>query len=85
MSSYSLVPQTVDNTTSDLEAALKRGGIAGPYVMVGHSLGSYESLLFTDRHRRDVVGMVLVDPLLSKPVIANEASGAGDLRAGPSQ
>ena len=30
--------------------------------MVGHSLGSYESLLFTDRHRDDVVGMVLVDP-----------------------
>ena len=30
--------------------------------MVGHSLGSYESLHFTDRHRDDVVGMVLVDP-----------------------
>ena len=30
--------------------------------MVGHSLGSYESLLFTDRHRENVVGMVLVDP-----------------------
>ena len=30
--------------------------------MVGHSLGSYESLLFTDRHRADVVGMVLIDP-----------------------
>jgi pimeloyl-ACP methyl ester carboxylesterase len=30
--------------------------------MVGHSLGSYESLLFTDRHTKDVVGMVLVDP-----------------------
>jgi pimeloyl-ACP methyl ester carboxylesterase len=30
--------------------------------MVGHSLGAYESLLFTDRHPDKVVGMVLVDP-----------------------
>jgi pimeloyl-ACP methyl ester carboxylesterase len=30
--------------------------------MVGHSAGSYESLLYTDRHPDKVVGMVLVDP-----------------------
>lgn len=53
---------TVSLTTADLEAALATGKIAGPYVMVGHSLGSYESLLFTDRHPDKVVGMVLVDP-----------------------
>jgi hypothetical protein len=28
-------------TTADLEAALATGKIAGPYVMVSHSLGSY--------------------------------------------
>jgi pimeloyl-ACP methyl ester carboxylesterase len=55
-------PQTVDRTTSDLEATLEAGGIAGPYVLVGHSLGGYESLLFADRRPADVVGMVLVDP-----------------------
>lgn len=53
---------TVALTTADLEAALATGKIAGPYVMVSHSLGSYESLLFTDRHPDKVVGMVLVDP-----------------------
>jgi pimeloyl-ACP methyl ester carboxylesterase len=31
-------------------------------VIVGHSLGSFESLLFTDRHRDAVAGMVLLDP-----------------------
>jgi pimeloyl-ACP methyl ester carboxylesterase len=41
---------------------LKGAGIAGPYVMVGHSLGGLEALRFTDRHRQSVVGMVLVDP-----------------------
>jgi pimeloyl-ACP methyl ester carboxylesterase len=55
-------PQTVNNTTTDLEAALKAGRIAGPYVLVGHSTGAYESLLFADRQPAKVVGMVLVDP-----------------------
>jgi pimeloyl-ACP methyl ester carboxylesterase len=48
--------------TADLEAALSRGRIAGPYVMVGHSLGAFESLLLADRHPGTVAGMVLVDP-----------------------
>ena len=61
LSDASSVRQTVATTTADLEEALESGP-GGPYVVVGHSLGSYESLLFTDRHRDDVVGMVLVDP-----------------------
>jgi len=54
--------QTVATSTADLEAALATGKIAGPYIMVGHSLGGYESLLFADRHPDAVVGMVLIDP-----------------------
>lgn len=61
-SSPSPATQNVDTTTSDLEAALAKAAIPGPYVMVGHSLGGYESLIFADRHRNDVAGMVLVDP-----------------------
>ena len=61
-SSPSSEPQDTLHTTSDLERALKEARITGPYVMVGHSLGALESLRFTDRHRRSVVGMVLVDP-----------------------
>lgn len=62
LSSPSPQPQDVTHTTADLEKALKVAHIGGPYVIVGHSLGGYESLLFTDRHLREVVGMVLVDP-----------------------
>jgi pimeloyl-ACP methyl ester carboxylesterase len=58
----SRVPQTIDNTTADLEAALKSAGLRGPYVLVAHSMGGYETLLFKDRHPKDVIGMVLVDP-----------------------
>ena len=61
LSDASSVRQTVATTTTDLEEALESGP-GGPYVVVGDSLGSYESLLFTDRHRENVVGMVLVDP-----------------------
>ena len=62
LSDGSTQPQTVLTTTADLEAALASGSITGPYVLVGHSLGSYESLLFADRHGDAVAGMVLVDP-----------------------
>jgi pimeloyl-ACP methyl ester carboxylesterase len=55
-------PQTVEQTTGDLQAALRAGRIAGPYVLVGHSLGGYESLLLADRQPGSVAGMVLVDP-----------------------
>ena len=61
LSTMSPKPQTVDNTTTDLEEALKAAKIDGPYVAVGHSLGGLESLLLADRQPRNVVGMVLVD------------------------
>ncbi len=53
--------QTAAATTADLEQALASSS-GGPYVLVGHSLGAYETLLFADRHRDAVAGMVLVDP-----------------------
>jgi pimeloyl-ACP methyl ester carboxylesterase len=62
LSSPSPKPQTVAETTSDLQAALKAGGLSGPYVVVGHSRGGNESLLLKDREPGKVVGMVLVDP-----------------------
>lgn len=62
MSSPSPLPQTAENRTSDLQAALKAHRINGSYVVVGHSLGGYESLLLKDREPSKVVGMVLVDP-----------------------
>jgi pimeloyl-ACP methyl ester carboxylesterase len=56
--------QTVIATTLDLEAALTALAISPPYVMVGHSLGAYETLLFADRNLKKVSGIVLIDPSL---------------------
>ena len=48
--------------TNKLEAALKEAKIKPPYLLVGHSLGSFETLLFAFRHQDEVAGIVLVDP-----------------------
>ncbi len=53
---------TLETSTVALEAALETGVIPGPYVLVGHSFGGYESLLYADRHPDQVAGMVMVDP-----------------------
>jgi pimeloyl-ACP methyl ester carboxylesterase len=55
-------PQSVATTTADLEATLARQSIPGPFILVGHSAGGFESLLYADRHPSQVVGMVLIDP-----------------------
>jgi pimeloyl-ACP methyl ester carboxylesterase len=61
-SSRSTGRETVAETTADLIAALEATHMEGPFIVVGHSLGAYESLLLKDRFPAAVVGMVLVDP-----------------------
>lgn len=55
-------PRDAAHIVGDLKAGLKAGDIAGPYVLVGHSMGGYDMRLFANLHPEDVVGMVLVDP-----------------------
>jgi pimeloyl-ACP methyl ester carboxylesterase len=55
-------PRDVNAITDDLEALLKAARIRGPYVLVGHSMGSYGVQMFAYRHPDQVAGVVLVDP-----------------------
>lgn len=55
-------PRDATRIVGDLKAGLKVAGIAGPYVLVGHSMGGYDMRLFANLHPEEVVGMVLVDP-----------------------
>lgn len=57
-------PRDAAHSVSDLKAGLDVAGIAGPYVVVGHSMGGYDMRLFANFHPNEVVGMVLVDPSL---------------------
>lgn len=55
-------PRTTSRVLSDLRAALDALDVRPPYVLVGHSMGSFDARLFAFRHPDEVVGMVLVDP-----------------------
>lgn len=54
-------PFDADSAASDLHAALLRSGEAGPWVMVGHSLGGPYITTFTSRYPSEVAGLVMVD------------------------
>lgn len=55
-------PRDAAAMVADLSAMLRAAHIRGPYVLVGHSLGSFGVRLFAFTHPKDVAGMVLVDP-----------------------
>lgn len=54
-------PRTGQRIARELHTLLTRAGIAGPYVLVGHSLGGFIIRLYRQTHPTDVAGMVLVD------------------------
>lgn len=56
------LPRTTSRVVADLRAALAALDVGPPYVLVGHSLGSFDVRLFAFRHPEEVAGMVLVDP-----------------------
>lgn len=55
------LPRTGRRMADELHQLLKRGGISGPYILVGHSLGGFIVRLYRHAHPNDIVGMVLVD------------------------
>lgn len=46
----------------DLHTLLHKAEVPGPYLLVGHSLGSMYVRLFAERFPSEVAGLVLVDP-----------------------
>jgi pimeloyl-ACP methyl ester carboxylesterase len=55
------VPQDGVAVARDLHTLLDRGGVPGPFVLVGHSSGAQYVRIFAGRYPEDVVGMVLLD------------------------
>lgn len=56
--------RTAGEVASELRQMLQAAGISPPYVPVGHSFGGLVVRLLASRHPAEVVGLVLVDPML---------------------
>jgi pimeloyl-ACP methyl ester carboxylesterase len=54
-------PRSPRQIADELHTLLTNAGIAGPYVLIGHSLGGKNVRLFALTHPEQVTGMVLVD------------------------
>ena len=54
-------PQDGVELASDLHALLAAAGVAGPYVLAGHSVGGTYNMIFAARYSDEVAGMVLLD------------------------
>ncbi|HEX5692814.1 MAG TPA: alpha/beta hydrolase [Roseiflexaceae bacterium] len=64
------LPRTAKQFAQELHTLLERGGIAGPYVLVGHSMGGLTAQVFAHDYSTDVAGVVLIDsmsPRQAKP------------------
>jgi pimeloyl-ACP methyl ester carboxylesterase len=72
------LPRSSLNIAQDLYAALQKANIKGPYVLVGHSFGSFNTRMFADQHMSDVAGLVLVDASDYDLLTATPAEVAAD-------
>ena len=50
---------------SEVHTALKNAGIAGPYILVGHSLGGLIARIYAGQYPNDVAGVIFVDHALA--------------------
>jgi pimeloyl-ACP methyl ester carboxylesterase len=52
---------SLERNVEDVHALIKAAHLRTPVVLVGHSTGGLDALLYARRHRADVAGLVLVD------------------------
>jgi pimeloyl-ACP methyl ester carboxylesterase len=61
-SDTSRLERTIPNMVSDLRLILRKEDINPPYILVGHSLGSFITRYFVSQYPKEVKGLLLLDP-----------------------
>jgi pimeloyl-ACP methyl ester carboxylesterase len=56
------LPRDSQRVSQELYLLLKNAGVAGPYVLVGHSLGGLNMQVFADQYPHQTAGAILLDP-----------------------
>ncbi|HEY5336916.1 MAG TPA: alpha/beta hydrolase [Rhizomicrobium sp.] len=56
------MPRDTAAEVKDLHGALQAAHIAGPYILVGHSLGGFDARLFAYTYPKETAGLLLLDP-----------------------
>jgi pimeloyl-ACP methyl ester carboxylesterase len=54
-------PRLPSVMAEELHTLLAKAGEEPPYVLVGHSFGSFDALMYAHKYRQEVAGVVLVD------------------------
>ena len=55
------LPRTSERITRELHTLLLKAGVAGPYIIAGHSFGGYNAQLFARNYPDETAGLVLID------------------------
>ena len=55
------LPRTSERITRELHTLLEKAGVAGPYILAGHSFGGYNAQLFARNYPEETAGLVLID------------------------
>lgn len=67
-------PHPLQQMAEELHELLERAAQAGPFVLVGHSMGAGPARWFEIQHPEQVVGMVLIDPVTAPAIEAASAA-----------
>lgn len=54
-------PRTAGQAVEEMQALIEAAGWKGPFVLIGHSFGGFDTRLFAARHPEEVAGLVWLD------------------------